>query len=209
MLSGQTATFTFAAAPGYSIAVRGGCTRIPCRQYVHDDPVTGDCTVRFTFAKKLVLFVGNSYTFGRIDPVMSYNTANVTDLTHAMWLANPLGSNEDEPHPWGGIPGVFKKFTDQAGLEYDVSISARNAASLRGHYLNSNPAGWDLRGNIASQRWDTVIMQDLSDEPLPDGRGANADLDFNAYVDRSKWVHVGAAETYTSSTSSAARRRRA
>lgn len=32
-----------------------------------------------------VLFVGNSYTFGRVDPVMSYNTANVRDLTHPMW----------------------------------------------------------------------------------------------------------------------------
>ena len=118
-----------------------------------------------------------------------------------MWLANATGSNEDEPHPWGGIPGVFKKMTDQAGLEYDVSISARNAASLRGHFLNSNPAGWDLRGNIASQRWNAVVLQDLSDEPLPAGRGANANLPyFNAYVDKiESWVHVGAAETYTES----------
>ena len=28
-----------------------------------------------------VLFVGNSYTFGRVDPVMSYNTAGVDDMT--------------------------------------------------------------------------------------------------------------------------------
>ena len=54
-----------------------------------------------------------------------------------------------EPHPWGGVPGIFKKFTVQAGLDYDVSLSARNAATLRGQFLNSNPAGWDLRGNIA------------------------------------------------------------
>ncbi len=33
-----------------------------------------------------VLFVGNSYTFGRSDPVMSYNTENVRDLTYQMWL---------------------------------------------------------------------------------------------------------------------------
>ncbi|MDQ2779046.1 MAG: hypothetical protein M3Y32_05750 [Pseudomonadota bacterium] len=46
-----------------------------------------------------VLFVGNSYTFGRIDPVMSYNAANVRDLTAAMWAANPAGSNAFEPHP--------------------------------------------------------------------------------------------------------------
>ena len=31
-----------------------------------------------------VLFVGNSYTFGRVDPVMSYNTANVDRSTSAI-----------------------------------------------------------------------------------------------------------------------------
>ncbi|MEO5734804.1 MAG: hypothetical protein ABIN96_09320, partial [Rubrivivax sp.] len=70
-----------------------------------------------------VLFVGNSYTFGRIDPVMSYNAANVRDLTAAMWAANPAGSNAFEPHPWGGVPGIFKQFTVQAGLDYDVALS--------------------------------------------------------------------------------------
>ena len=28
-----------------------------------------------------ILFVGNSYTFGRLDPVLTYNAANVRDLT--------------------------------------------------------------------------------------------------------------------------------
>ena len=95
-----------------------------------------------------ILFVGNSYTFGRVDPVMSYNAANVHDLTAAMNAANSTGSNAFEPHPWGGVPGIFKQFTTQLGLDYDVSLSTRNAASLRGHFLNSNPANWDLRGNI-------------------------------------------------------------
>src|SRR5439155_15760713 len=126
----------------------------------------------------------------------SYNTEHVTDLTYEMWRADATGSNADEPHPWGGIPGVFKKLTDQAGLDYDVSISARNAATLRGHYLNLNPAGWDLRGNIASQRWDIVVMQDQSDEPLPAGRGSNANLpNFNTYVDKIEaYVHTGIAD---------------
>ncbi len=96
-----------------------------------------------------VLFVGNSYTFGRVDPAMSYNAANVRDLTVPMWLANPTGSNAFEPHPWGGVAGIFKQFTVQAGLDYDVAFSSRNAASLRGHMLNSNPDGWDMRSNIA------------------------------------------------------------
>src|SRR5512139_3830347 len=83
-------------------------------------------------APQSILFVGNSYTFGRVDPVMSYNAANVHDLTAAMNIANPAGSNVYEPHPWGGVAGIFKQFTLQSGLDYDVSISARNAASLRG-----------------------------------------------------------------------------
>ena len=54
---------------------------------------------------KSVLFVGNSYTFGRVDPVMSYNTNNVRDLTRAGQPGRPsfdntAGSNVFEPHPW-------------------------------------------------------------------------------------------------------------
>jgi hypothetical protein len=196
---GAMASFTVTPDANYHAAVRGTCGGTLTGNTYTTNAVFANCTVTVVFARKLVLFIGNSYTFGRIDPVMSYNTANVTDLTHAMWLANSTGSNVDEPHPWGGIPGVFKKMTDQAGLEYDVSISARNAATLRGQFLNSNPAGWDLRGNAASQRWTTVVLQELSDGPLPPGRGHNANLPyFNAYADKFQaWIHNGAAETYT------------
>jgi len=140
-----------------------------------------------------ILFVGNSYTFGRVDPVLSYNAANVHDLTAAMNAANSSGSNVYEPHPWGGVAGLFKQFTTEAGLDYDVSISARNAASLRGQYLNTNPAGWDLLGNIASQQWGAVVLQDLSDEPLPNLRGANANLQlFDFYADKIEdYIHTG------------------
>ena len=148
----------------------------------------------FAFAAPTsILFAGNSYTFGRVDPVMSYNAANVHDLTAAMNVANSGGSNPYEPHPWGGVPGIFKQFTVEAGLDYDVSISARNAASLRGHLLNTNPAGWDLLGNIASQKWGAVVLQDLSDEPLPLLKGANANLGiFNFYTNKLEdYIHTG------------------
>jgi hypothetical protein len=140
-----------------------------------------------------ILFVGNSYTFGRVDPVMSYNAANVHDLTAAMNIANSSGSNPYEPHPWGGVAGIFKQFTVESGLDYDVSISARNAASLRGQYLNTNPAGWDLRGNIASQKWGAVVLQDLSDEPLPNLKGANANQAlFSFYANKLEdYIHTG------------------
>jgi hypothetical protein len=140
-----------------------------------------------------ILFVGNSYTFGRVDPVMGYNAANVHDLTAAMNVANSSGSNPYEPHPWGGVPGIFQAFTAQAGLNYDVSISARNAASIRGHFLNTNPAGWDMQGNLASKKWDNVVLQGLSDEALPAGRGANANLaGFGFYANQiENYVHNG------------------
>ncbi|HZW76508.1 MAG TPA: hypothetical protein VFF43_23335, partial [Caldimonas sp.] len=123
-----------------------------------------------------ILFVGNSYTFGRVDPVLSYNAANVHDLTAAFNAVSSAGSNPYEPHPWGGVPGIFKKFTDESGLSYDVSISARNAATLRGQFLNTANAAWDLRGNVASQVWNTVVLQEQSDAALPAGRGKNANL---------------------------------
>jgi len=146
-----------------------------------------------------ILFVGNSYTFGRVDPVLSYNAANVHDLTAAFNAVSSAGSNPYEPHLWGGVPGIFKKFTDESGLSYDVSISARNAATLRGQFLNTANAAWDLRGNVASQVWNTVVLQEQSDAALPAGRGKNANLaQFNAYADQfERFIHNGSAQSYT------------
>jgi hypothetical protein len=62
-----------------------------------------------------ILFVGNSYTFGRVDPVHELQRGERHDLTAAMNAANPSGSNPYEPHPWGGVPGIFKQFTVEAG----------------------------------------------------------------------------------------------
>ncbi|GHC71965.1 hypothetical protein GCM10007320_07500 [Pseudorhodoferax aquiterrae] len=145
-----------------------------------------------------VLFVGNSYTFGRVDPVMGYNAANVRDLTAPMAAANSTGSNAFEPHPWGGVAGIFKQLTVQAGLDYQVALSTRNAASLRGHFLNSNPAGWDLRGNVASQAWSKVVLQEQSDEPLPKQAGlASNPAYFNTYVNLlENYIHQGQALAY-------------
>jgi hypothetical protein len=152
-----------------------------------------------------ILLVGNSYTFGRVDPVLSYNAANVDDLTRPRPdLPDPnftetAGTRAWEPHPWGGVAGIFKQFTVQVGLDYAVALSTRNAATLRGHFLNTANADWNLRGNIAARKWDVVILQEQSDAPLPVGRGANANIpQFSAYADKiERFIHVGAAETYT------------
>lgn len=148
-----------------------------------------------------ILFVGNSYTFGRLDPVMSYNAANVHDLTAGFYAINQSGANPYEPHPWGGVPGIFKKMTDEAGLNYDVSISARNAATLRGQFLDTANSDWKLRENVATQKWGVVVLQEQSDAVLPAGRGKNANLpQFNAYAGQfERFIHNGAAQTYTES----------
>lgn len=70
------------------------------------------------------------------------------------------------------MPGLGDKFAEQLGLKYEVSLSTRNAATLKGHYTNSSPAGWDMRGNIASDRWDIVVLQDQTDKALPGGSGS-------------------------------------
>ncbi len=155
-------------------------------------------------APPAILFVGNSYTFGRVDPVMSYNNANVDDMTRPRPdLPDPnftetAGTRAWEPHPWGGVPGIFTQLADQAGVEFDVSMSTRNAASLRGHFLNTANADWDLRGNIAKRKWDIVVLQEQSDAALPVGKGANANpLVFSAYADKiEQFIHVGTAHTY-------------
>ena len=187
-----------------------------------------------------ILFVGNSYTFGRVAPMLTYNAANVTDLTrpqgplhggtnpanafvsgapftnltgtnsYPAGTINPATGNEFtsfSPHlqtvSWGGVPGIFKQFTQQAGLNYNVSLSTRNAASLRGHFLNTANDNWDLRGNIGSRRWDAVVLQEQSDEVLPprvSSTGAALGSNFpaaQAYTNLvENWIRGGAALSY-------------
>jgi hypothetical protein len=177
-----------------------------------------------------ILFVGNSYTFGRLDPVLTYNAANVRDLTkpqgplvvgsdpatpkfsdltgtnsNGPGMINPttgVQGNSYSPHTetngWGGVAGIFKQLTVQAGLDYDVALSTRNAATLRGHFLNTaNSTNWDLRGNISSQKWDKLVLQEQSDEALGPQTVDGVPLGSNfpsirAYVDLIEdWVHTG------------------
>lgn len=81
------------------------------------------------------LFVGNSLFFGAGSPVRYYRSGSVTDL-------NGTG--------FGGVPALFKAFTQQAGLDYAVS-----------HVLNSGK-GLDFHlaehATILSQPWDSAIL---------------------------------------------------
>jgi hypothetical protein len=90
-----------------------------------------------------ILFIGNSFTYG--DPagaaplVRTYKPETVTDLN---------GSG------WGGVPALFKAFTVQAGLNYDVSLETSPGKGVDWHYENK-------LGAIAKP-FDKVLLQSYS-----------------------------------------------
>jgi hypothetical protein len=99
-----------------------------------------------------VVFIGNSFTHGNANPVLHYNSAYVTDL-------NGTG--------YGGMPGIFKQLTAEAGLNYQVSIEAVSSQTLKFHYTSK-------RAVLDNQRWDAVVMQDQSNlDPNAPGNPAN------------------------------------
>jgi len=87
-----------------------------------------------------VLFIGNSFLFGSGSAVRFYRANTVTDL-----------NNEGI----GGVPALFKSFTQQAGLDYDVSLETRGGTGLDFHLANK-------LGVIDSHGWDKVVMHGYS-----------------------------------------------
>jgi hypothetical protein len=86
-----------------------------------------------------ILFIGNSFTFGALSPVRRYHP----DLVHDL--------NGDGV---GGVPALFKVFTREAGLDYDVSLETAGGKSLEFHYTQK-------RQQI-DRAWDHVVMQEYS-----------------------------------------------
>ena len=93
-----------------------------------------------TAAGTSVLFIGNSFLFGSGSAVRFYRADTVTDL-------NSEGI--------GGVPALFKSFTQQAGLDFDVSLETRGGMGLDFHLENK-------LGVIGRRGWDTVIMHGYS-----------------------------------------------
>jgi len=87
-----------------------------------------------------ILFVGNSFTFAFGSPVRFYRADTVTDL-----------NNEGI----GGVPALFKSFTQQAGLDYDVALETRGGVGIDFHLENK-------MGVIARRGWDTVVAHGYS-----------------------------------------------
>jgi len=154
-----------------------------------------------------ILFVGNSYTFGKYNPVRNYmsgydtgpgavSTPHVHDLlcssaascsaaekvapsvpsqanppipgstvsAQLNYLNTNTSSQYSETGPFGGVPGVFLKMTQQAGLNYNVSIMAVASATLNGANFLGSATNSAIIGN---SQWNKVVLQDQTFQPLP------------------------------------------
>lgn len=87
-----------------------------------------------------ILFIGNSFTFAYGSPVRYYRAGSVTDL-------NGTGQ--------GGVPALFKSFTQQAELSYDVYLETEPGVGIDWHQQHKLDA-------IGQRPWDTVVMHGYS-----------------------------------------------
>lgn len=90
-------------------------------------------------APKTILFIGNSFTQGAHSAARNWRAETVTNLNSARY---------------GGVPALFKLFTEQAGLDYQVSLETQGGKSLGFHY--------DERRQLFDRPWDIVVLQEFS-----------------------------------------------
>jgi hypothetical protein len=86
-----------------------------------------------------ILFVGNSFTFGARSAVFRFHAADVTDL---------------DGGGYGGVPALFKVFTREAGLDWQVSLETVGGKDLQFHL--------DQKRALIDKPWDHVVLQSFS-----------------------------------------------
>ena len=86
-----------------------------------------------------ILFVGNSFTFGELSDVKHYRPESVHDL-----------NNEGI----GGVPALFKTFTAQAHLDYEVSLETSAGKNFDFHLQQ--------KAAEINRPWDHVLLQGYS-----------------------------------------------
>jgi hypothetical protein len=87
-----------------------------------------------------ILFIGNSFTFAYGSPVRYYRADSVTDLN---------GGGQ------GGMPALFKSFTAQAGMSYDVYLETEPGVGIDWHLQHKLEV-------IGQRSWDSVVMHGYS-----------------------------------------------
>jgi hypothetical protein len=113
----------------------------------------------------VILFVGNSFFHGAFEPVLNYNAAAITDENYvAASSGQRRRQYQHEQGPWGGIPGIFKKLTDESGLNYEVHLEAISGQTLKFHYDSALAV-------IKQPRWEQVVLHDYSTAPVPTRHG--------------------------------------
>jgi hypothetical protein len=91
-----------------------------------------------------ILFIGNSFVFGSRSAAMHYRAGTVRDLN------GPDARGETI----GGVPAIFKAFTQQAGLDYDVSLETAPGRGLDYHLAEKRA--------LIERPWDVVVMHGFS-----------------------------------------------
>ncbi|MBN9544075.1 MAG: PEP-CTERM sorting domain-containing protein [Alphaproteobacteria bacterium] len=91
-----------------------------------------------------ILFVGNSFTYGELASAKFYHAREVHDL-------NPPNERNQTI---GGVPAIFKEFTKEANLSYDVSLETVGGKGLDFHYTEKLP--------LLDKPWDAVVLQSYS-----------------------------------------------
>src|ERR1700750_1696824 len=103
------------------------------------------------FAATKIIFVGNSFTFGAHSSINHTFTDQVHDLNPPDNLGRPVG----------GVPAIFKEFTKEAGLDYDVSLETVGGKGFDFHMTQKK--------DVINGKYDVVIAQGYStlDEAHP------------------------------------------
>src|ERR1700761_3458911 len=91
-------------------------------------------------AASSILFIGNSFTYAQGSPVHYYRANTVTDL-------NGQGI--------GGMPALFKSFTTEAGLSYDVYLETQGGVGIDWHLEHKSAV-------VGQRAWDSVVMHGYS-----------------------------------------------
>lgn len=94
-----------------------------------------------------ILFIGNNFTYGAGSAVHYYRNQTVTDL-----------NNEGV----GGVPALFKVFTEQAALKFDVALETQGGVGIDVHLQNK-------KAEISSRGWTIVVAHghSLVDQEKP------------------------------------------
>jgi hypothetical protein len=131
----------------------------------------------------VILFVGNSFFHGAFEPVLTYNNAAIIDENFKPNRTGQRRQYEHEQGPWGGIPGIFKKLTDESGLHYEVHLEAISGQTLQFHYDSALAV-------IQQPKWDKVVMHDYSTGPVPTRHGGQPARFFDYATRLEQAVHT-------------------